>query len=940
MKNHRLLSSELTAKLFPSYPRATLGDATRIVRRRFHLHSYTPGRGWAPNAAVPCIDIEGGRLYVHGVQIVGPRITRDQITWRQQARTPAGDHYSAGHIFLHSNGLEAHGRVSSGITARTAQHHDVLGTAILAVTYQTQVTQAKWPPETKPSSVPKSGWTSGLDLEISYRQEIGSSVPSPVVLLAGQDISQQCAWTVDDTHTILTIALSDSDCAFAPSLYAQARIAFDAYLLNAPGAGTVAKSCADTQAAGGNVWLWAARPVSAQHGRSLPQPARVALDASHLVAADPGLRVEDLMTILPDEQVNDDANSMLMRNMKWAMGQNDQERGWLNQFFTETPPVIAEADQRKLMEQSLDWYQNKFAMAYLTQSFNSYSGPNEPSHRLSTDQGARLTSFLKTGLAKDKDFNVQHQGIFVDAYIGAKSRLQDYVNDPSPGLVGWAQGAVVFTRTATAGDVTVPAGTGVQTASGITYTTQADTTLKAGKAASAPVAVAAVTSGPDGVVAAHTLTVLSQPVKGVDGVSNPAATTLTADVGGLKWAKSLFTALTSGTQFTLMVNRVAGASGDPKALGPLNNFACLLTALDRSGTVASNYFQSVISGVIVKLVPQVTHRDTDSIMQWLPAAMQELLRKLADGELPQETDISRAEAVAMYQEYLKHQSEIAIATAELLQSIVASGLIRQVEGAEARFASTIGARWPLLAKASRFMLALGWIGAVAGVVMSLVKGDWKKMTAIERAEFVTNIVQLACSAFDAVPLIWQGVKYVTLGIWNKLVEVWSSFRTQDQLQDAQEGIADEGTPLIRQEGEAMNEIIEAAEGGEALGEGTAWSRLFGESVLGGVLKCVGALAAAAMAGYSLWQLIEDVKNHGSVTTIVFDSLIFAANLLSAACLVLDLFVATSFLPIAGAVLAIAGIILGILAGFLEKPDNPVDDWMKDHGIPFAAGLPA
>lgn len=195
MKNHRVLSSELAAKLLVSRARrATPGDTNRIVRRRFYLHSYAADRGWAPNAAVPCIDIEHGRLYVHGVQIVAPRITRDQISWRQQARTPVGDHYSAGHLFLHSNGLELHGLVSSGSTARTARHHDVLGTAVPAITYHTQVTQAKWPSDTKPSSVPKTGWKPGLDLEISYRQEVGSSVPSPVVLLDGQDISPQCTW--------------------------------------------------------------------------------------------------------------------------------------------------------------------------------------------------------------------------------------------------------------------------------------------------------------------------------------------------------------------------------------------------------------------------------------------------------------------------------------------------------------------------------------------------------------------------------------------------------------------------------------------------------------------------------------------------------------------------------------------------------------------------
>ena len=156
-------------------------------------------------------------------------------------------------------------------------------------------------------------------------------------------------------------------------------------------------------------------------------------------------------------------------------------------------------------------------------------------------------------------------------------------------------------------------------------------------------------------VPANTLTSFGgTPPAGITDVTNPQATTLPPDTGGMKWAKTLFSTLTSGSQFILMVNRVAGAAGDPKALGPVNNFACLLTAMDSTGTIASNYFQSVLSGLVVKLVPQIVHSDKETIMHWLPGAMRELFRMLADGELPDMTDISKQEAQEIYQEYLKH----------------------------------------------------------------------------------------------------------------------------------------------------------------------------------------------------------------------------------------------------------------------------------------------
>ena len=238
------------------------------------------------------------------------------------------------------------------------------------------------------------------------------------------------------------------------------------------------------------------------------------------------------------------------------------------------------------------------------------------------------------------------------------------------------------------------------------------------------------------------------------------------------------------------------------------------------------------------------------------------------------------------------------------------------------------------------MLAIGWIGGVASVITSLVKGDWKNMPDVERAEFVTNCVQLGVTGFQAVPLIWQGVKSVTLPVWNKLNSWWNAPAQQQQVIAQQRNVLGEEEPLLPAEARTVDSLITESQAIGTLGKGTIFERIFAEGTFTGALKIVGAVAAVAMAGYSLWQLINDVKAHGSVTTIVFDSLMFTANMLAAVCLVADLFVATSWLPIAGALLAIAGILIGFLAGFFEKPDNPIDDWMVDHGIPFVNGLPA
>jgi hypothetical protein len=215
------------------------------------------------------------------------------------------------------------------------------------------------------------------------------------------------------------------------------------------------------------------------------------------------MKLRELITLLPDDQVAENANSMLLRNMKWAMGQDDEEGRWLAEFFGQTPPFVPD-DQQALIRKSLDWYQKKFAMAYMTQAFNTYSGTNQPSTRLDQDENARLDNFLRKGLAQSTEFNVQHQGIYIDAYVGAKPRLALFLAD--------------------------------------------------------------------------------------------------AKKNGTNWAQKVFDELTSGPQFTLTVNRVGGALGDKGATGPVNNFACLLTALDPSGEKAKAYVKAVLTGVLAQQV--------------------------------------------------------------------------------------------------------------------------------------------------------------------------------------------------------------------------------------------------------------------------------------------------------------------------------------------------
>jgi hypothetical protein len=444
---------------------------------------------------------------------------------------------------------------------------------------------------------------------------------------------------------------------------------------------------------------------------------------------------------------------------------------------------------------------------------------------------------LRSGLAQSTDFNVQHQGIYVDAYVGAKPRLASYLAD--------------------------------------------------------------------------------------------------AKKNGTNWAQKVFDQLTGGPQFILIVNRVAGAAGDKAAMGPVNNFACLLTALDPSGKTAKAYYESVLSGVIVNLVPQTNQGDKETIMQWLPAAMQEFLRQLANGNIPGQMDISQTEGQEMYQFYLQHTQEVTASMADLLQSITAMNLVDRTKKLEEGF-ETIADKYPKLAKAGRFMFVIGWLGGVASIITALVKGDWKKMSEIEKAQFVTGCVQAFLQAFQAVPEIFNGIKSISISVWNKLTVSVQAPENQAATRTVSEELSGE-EDFVYVAAENSNGLIG---GGAVAARGTLYARVFGEGIVTGIVKILGAAAAVAMAGYSLWQLINDVKTHGSVSTIVFDSIVFAATFLSAICLVADLFVATTFLPIVGGILAFVGLIASFIAQWVDKPKNPVEEWMKAYGVDFAKALPA
>lgn len=118
--------------------------------------------------------------------------------------------------------------------------------------------------------------------------------------------------------------------------------------------------------------------------------------------------------------------------------------------------------------------------------------------------------------------------VYVSTYLG----FQRYLNNIQESAFDFERKAgtkattnVVFSRTGSSGNVTIPSGTRLKTASGLRFITTADISISDGDTDSDPVEAEAESVGTSYNVSSTTITVIEDQVAGVDSVTNPAAAT-------------------------------------------------------------------------------------------------------------------------------------------------------------------------------------------------------------------------------------------------------------------------------------------------------------------------------------------------------------------------------------------------------------------------------
>ncbi|WP_106396837.1 hypothetical protein [Actinocorallia populi] len=398
----------------------------------------------APIAGMQTITLCSGQIFLGEVPLRTARWEGDRISWVQETEA----HFSAGDLLFRDGEGELEGWVCVGASAQETVTVRVSGRVAKPRCYDTEITKSLYAPGHDPGSVPEHDWEPGRRLEIGYTLDERGRVKPEYKLAdaAGemQKLSQASTKFFGDNTYQVQIFASETECSFVDDgFYSQAELSFNARERSPAGTGAVRARCGDEETAEPEkVRLWTARPCeraasdhlyadAAEEGGPL---AGLAADTvtDHAVLATPSILTLMELSLLtpPDaEQAGMEGliNSALTRNMKYAMGKKQPESDWLTRFMGQRPPHLTKA-QQELADKGDKWYE-EFCRAYLTNSFNQYTGPGEPETRLNTEQAEKLAAYFRTGIAAEEGYNLQHQGLYMEAYLAVRPRLQDYIAD-------------------------------------------------------------------------------------------------------------------------------------------------------------------------------------------------------------------------------------------------------------------------------------------------------------------------------------------------------------------------------------------------------------------------------------------------------------------------------------------------------------------------------
>lgn len=390
------------------------------LHRAYYAYTYSDSaRQYLRGEDIRLIYFNHGELFIDDLHIVRPRFEPRSVSWHQQTK----GRFSSGYLSFDLDGIKCQGSIALGTSAESHARYDLFATAIPPSTYTTQLTSSRFPEGTDINNIAASAWVSGLAFQLGYQDQPGQPLPIPDVTMDNQQITDYVSLIVLENDQLQIQLALDADvvCQVDNNLYLSGSIVFSTF--GETFSGEVIATCQDETGLGSYFWRGT---VTGQ--QPFAAPASFTRISEDELVSDTALTLGELITLVPDETVTQLANTMLVENMKWAVGQNETEKDWLRTFFGQQPPTLSPA-QQAIAGQGADWYQQKFAVAYLTSAFDNWDGAGASAIKLDDNQKAKLKHYLKEGLAKEDGFNTQMNLLDRLAYVESKNRVQDYIND-------------------------------------------------------------------------------------------------------------------------------------------------------------------------------------------------------------------------------------------------------------------------------------------------------------------------------------------------------------------------------------------------------------------------------------------------------------------------------------------------------------------------------
>ena len=379
-----------------------------------------------PHQDAPTISVKGRNVVIDGVQLPRKAVRhgRQQIHWRHQGARG----FSYGYLNFHQHGHTFHGMFAKGPSPSKSSLVAIQG-SVPSSTYATKISKTQaYDPDTKQCSAKQDDFVPGLEVEIGYTWDETTHLPTQIFKVGGNDLKYEMRMD-SATHFII-----DED--LATEMYADGNPKFPLSGEFTMAAGSKSFSGSITLKVDGQTksnFCWIGTSTSSDAAtdddssmftsESDEQPAAFA------AMDDEPLSVVDLFTLChAPEEIQQDAQNMMMSVMEYVVAAPDQHPDWIENFLGKTRPILAPGIQKVAdLPKSQQFYTN-FAIPYIGLGIYQNKGqqgiPDIPLLEART-----MLYYFQNGLAKEPGYNEQTNGLYLQAFLADKPRLQAYLDD-------------------------------------------------------------------------------------------------------------------------------------------------------------------------------------------------------------------------------------------------------------------------------------------------------------------------------------------------------------------------------------------------------------------------------------------------------------------------------------------------------------------------------